>query len=84
MQYAGPGTTQAKFFVSTVDLDHPILHTLDDTQALLDWTEIEALLTIVYAVKKGVANYPLLTLFRSLLLACGLVCRMRSRHSARI
>lgn len=61
-------TTQPKLFVSTTDLDHPILHSLDDTEALLEWSEIERLLSSIYASKTGRPSYPLLTLFRSLLL----------------
>ena len=60
--------TQAKLFVSTADLDHPILHSLDATEALLDWSEIEGLLSSIYASKTGRPSYPLLTLFRGLLL----------------
>ena len=60
--------TQAKLFVSTADLDHPILHSLDATEALLDWSEIERLLSSIYASKTGRPSYPLLTLFRGLLL----------------
>lgn len=63
-----PFTTQPSLFVSTTALDHPILHSLDDTQALLDWTEIEKLLSSIYAAKTGRPSYPLLTLFRGLLL----------------
>jgi len=61
-------TTQPKLFVSTTDLEHPILHSLDDTEALLEWSEIENLLSSIYASKTGRPSYPLLTLFRSLLL----------------
>ena len=61
-------STQAKLFVSTADLDHPILHSLDATEALLDWSEIERLLPSIYASKTGRPSYPLLTLLRGLLL----------------
>lgn len=54
--------------VSATDLNHPILHSLDDTEALLEWSEIEGLLSSIYAAKTGRPSYPLLTLFRSLLL----------------
>ncbi|MCK5894286.1 MAG: hypothetical protein KAG53_07715 [Endozoicomonadaceae bacterium] len=30
-------TTQPQLFVSATDLSHPILHSLDDTEALLEW-----------------------------------------------
>ncbi len=61
-------TTQPELFVSSADLDHPILHALDDTESLLEWTEIEALLGSIYASTTGRPSYPLLTLFRGLLL----------------
>jgi len=61
-------TTQPNLFVSSSDLNHPILHALDDTEALLDWSEIERLLSCIYASNTGRPSYPLLTLFRSLLL----------------
>lgn len=61
-------STQPELFVSTSDLEHPILHSLDDTEALLDWSQIEALLSSIYASNTGRPSYPLLTLFRSLLL----------------
>ncbi|ORU90975.1 MAG: hypothetical protein A6F72_00170 [Cycloclasticus sp. symbiont of Poecilosclerida sp. N] len=61
-------STQSNLFFSTADLDHPILHSLDDTEALLEWSEIETLLTSIYDSNTGRPCYPLLTLFRSLLL----------------
>jgi len=54
--------------MSTGDLDHPALHALDDTEAVLDWSKIEPILSGVYAAKTGRPSYPLLTLFRGLLL----------------
>ncbi|MCK5893092.1 MAG: hypothetical protein KAG53_01515 [Endozoicomonadaceae bacterium] len=45
-------------FVSTTDLNHPILHSLDDTEALLDWSDIEKLLSLIYASKTGRPSYP--------------------------
>jgi hypothetical protein len=36
-----PFTTQRDLLVSTSDLDHPILHCLDDTEALLDWIGLD-------------------------------------------
>lgn len=60
--------TQTELFISTSMLDHPILHSLDDTEALLDWSEIEKLLSPIYSSSTGCPSYPLLTLFRSLLL----------------
>ncbi|KAF3978683.1 MAG: IS5 family transposase [Methylococcales symbiont of Iophon sp. n. MRB-2018] len=61
-------STQSNLFFSTADLEHPILHSLDDTEALLEWSEIETLLTSIYDSNTGRPSYPLLTLFRSLLL----------------
>ncbi|KAF3981847.1 MAG: IS5 family transposase, partial [Methylococcales symbiont of Hymedesmia sp. n. MRB-2018] len=61
-------STQSNLFFSTADLEHPILHSLDDTEALLEWSEIETLLTLIYDSNTGRPSYPLLTLFRSLLL----------------
>lgn len=61
-------TTQTELFISASTLDHPILHSLDDTEALLEWSQIEHLLSSVYSSKTGRPSYPLLTLFRSLLL----------------
>jgi IS5 family transposase len=63
-----PFTTQSALFVSASDIDHPILRSLDDTEALLDWSQIEDLLSSIYSSKTGRPSYPLLTLFRSLLL----------------
>ena len=61
-------STQTELFISASDIDHPILHSLDDTEALLEWSEIESLLSSIYSSKTGRPSYPLLTLFRSLLL----------------
>jgi IS5 family transposase len=61
-------STQPELFISTSDLNHPILHSLDDTEALLEWSEIGILLSSIYAAKTGRPSYPLLTLFRGLLL----------------
>ena len=63
-----PFTSQPELFVSTNDLDHPDLHALDDTEAVLDWSKIEPILSSIYASKTGRPSYPLLTLFRGLLL----------------
>lgn len=59
---------QPALFISTAALEHPILHALDDTEALLEWSNIEKLLSSIYDSKTGRPSYPLLTLFRSLLL----------------
>ena len=60
--------TQPSLFVSAEDLKHPALCSLDDTEALIDWSKIEAILSPVYASNTGRPSYPLLTLFRGLLL----------------
>jgi len=63
-----PFITQPELFVTTSDLEHPSLHALDDTEAVLDWSKIEPILSSIYASQTGRPSYPLLTLFRSLLL----------------
>lgn len=60
--------TQSSLFVSNADMSHPILCSLDDTEALLDWSELERLMSSIYGSSTGHPSYPLLTLFRSLLL----------------
>jgi IS5 family transposase len=61
-------TTQPPLFVHFTDIDHPILHGLDDAEAVIDWFELERLMSGIYGAKTGRPSYPLLTLFRSLLL----------------
>ena len=63
-----PFHTQPALFVSAAELDHPTLRALDDTESLLDWSEIERLLSSIYGSRTGRPSYPLLTLFRGLLL----------------
>ena len=63
-----PFATQSELFVTTRELDHRALHALDDTEAVLDWSKIEPILSPIYAAKTGRPSYPLLTLFRGLLL----------------
>ena len=58
-----PFVTQAELFVSSSDLEHPALYALDDTEAVLDWSKIELILSSIYAAKTGSPSYPLLTLF---------------------
>jgi IS5 family transposase len=60
--------TQSSLFVSSADMSHPILCSLDDTEALLDWSELENLMSSIYGSSTGHPSYPLLTLFRGLLL----------------
>ena len=40
-----PFVTQPELFVSARDLEHPALHALDDTEAVLDWSKIELIPT---------------------------------------
>ena len=68
MFHAETFVTQAELFVSSSDLEHPALHALDDTEAVLDWSKIEPILSSIYASQTGRPSYPLLTLFRGLLL----------------
>lgn len=63
-----PFATQRNLLVTGSDLDHRVLRSLDDTEALLEWSEIEKLLSTIYASTTGRPSYPLLSLFRSLLL----------------
>lgn len=63
-----PFTTQPELFISSTELNHPSLHALDDTEAVLDWSKIELMLAPIYASQTGRPSYPLLTLFRGLLL----------------
>ncbi|MBL4743531.1 MAG: transposase [Cycloclasticus sp.] len=60
--------TQAELLISASIINHPTLCSLDDTEALLEWSKIESLLSSIYASKTGRPSYPLLTLFRRLLL----------------
>ena len=53
-----PFTTQPALFVSITDLEHPILHALDDTEALLDGAEIERVPASIYAAKTSRPSYP--------------------------
>jgi IS5 family transposase len=63
-----PFISQPKLYVSTSDLHHPALLALDDTEAVLDRSKIEPILSSIYASKTGRPSYPLLTLFRGILL----------------
>ena len=63
-----PFRTQPALFVPAAELDHPALRALDDAESLLDWSEIERLLSSIYGSRTGRPSYPLLTLFRGLLL----------------
>jgi hypothetical protein len=59
---------QARLFVHSAYFDHPILHGLDGAEAVIDWSELEWLMSSIYGSKTGRPSYPLLTLFRALLL----------------
>jgi IS5 family transposase len=41
---------------------------LDGAEAVIDWSELERLMPSIYGSKTGRPSYPLLTLFRALLL----------------
>ncbi len=60
--------SQTELFISSSDIEYPILHSLDDTESLLDWARIEQTLSAIYSSRTGRPSYPLLTLFRGLLL----------------
>lgn len=60
--------TQPELFVASRDLEHPALHGLDGAESVLDWSHLEHLMSAIYGGKTGRPSYPLLTLFRSLLL----------------
>ena len=62
-----PFHTQPALFVSAAELDHPTLRALDDAESLLDWSEIERLLSSIYGSRTGRPSYPLPALFRGLL-----------------
>jgi len=63
-----PFVSQPVLFVTMRDLEHPALHALDDTEAVLDWSKMEPILSSIYASKTGRPSYSFLTLFRSFLL----------------
>ena len=60
--------TQPELFVTAREFDHRVLHALDDTEAFLDWSKIEPILSSIYVSKTDRPSYPLLTFFRGLLL----------------
>lgn len=60
--------TQPELFIASAELDHPALQGLDGAEAVLDWDRLECLMETIYAAKTGRPSYPLLTLFRGLLL----------------
>lgn len=60
--------TQPELFIASTELNHPALHGLDGAEEVLDWYRLERLMEGIYSAKKGRPSYPLLTLFRGLLL----------------
>lgn len=48
--------------------DHTELHIFDDFESLFDWSALERRLSVISASPKGRPSYPLLMLFRALLL----------------
>ncbi|MBI4238585.1 MAG: IS5 family transposase [Deltaproteobacteria bacterium] len=63
-------TTSQLSFSDGMIRDHHALHSLDGVTAVLDWSAIEGLLSPIYSSRSGRPSYPLVTLFRSLLLGC--------------
>lgn len=61
-------TTQQAFFLSSDAMNHPSLKSLDGAESVLDWSKLESLMSGIYRSKTGRPSYPLLTLFRALLL----------------
>jgi transposase, IS5 family len=58
-----PFATQPELFVTTRQLEHRALHALDYTEAVLNWSKIDPILSPIYASKTGRSSYPFLTLF---------------------
>jgi IS5 family transposase len=57
-------------FTDALVRDHKALHALDGVSDVLDWGKVERVLSPIYNSPTGRPSYPLLTLFRSLLLGC--------------
>lgn len=55
-------------FSDFIIADHEALHTLDDLEELFDWSSFERPLERLYPSSKGRPSYPLLMLFRILIL----------------
>jgi IS5 family transposase len=60
--------TQGCLLVGAETLSHAALKGLDGAEAVLDWHQLERVMRGIYASGTGRPSYPLLTLFRSLLL----------------
>ncbi|MCK5893348.1 MAG: transposase [Endozoicomonadaceae bacterium] len=52
-------TKQPILFVSATELNHPIIHGINDTEALLDWSDIETLLSSIYASFRKFCHFEL-------------------------
>ena len=65
-------------FISSPALDHPSLHGLDDTETVLDWIRLEALVGKSCASTIDRPSYPFLTLFSSLFL--GIWYKLSDEH----
>jgi IS5 family transposase len=59
---------QRPLFIEGDALSHPALCELDATERVLDWSKLETMMSDIYNSRQGRSSYPLLTLFRSLLL----------------
>ena len=60
--------TQTPLFTTASTFEHSALRGLDGAEAVLDWSMLEQLMGQIYNGKSGRPSYPLLTLFRALLL----------------
>ena len=63
-----PFAVQEALFISGDILEHPALQELNATESVLNWTALERLMSSIYDADRGRPSYPLLTLFRGLLL----------------
>ena len=63
-----PFGTQPDLFVTHADLEHTSLRGLDGAEAVLDWSELEHIMSGIYASKTGRPSDPLLTLLRASML----------------
>jgi len=53
-----PFVTQAELFISSSDLEHPALHALDDTEAVLGWSKIEPILSRFMPPRRAPSKLP--------------------------
>ena len=63
-----PFETQPELFVTGSVMNHPSLSGLDGAESVLEWGNLETLMKGIYGSATGRPSYPLLTLFRALLL----------------